>query len=77
MEGGQGLFYCFSSAGVESMEWRAALLSKIREDVYAAEERIYVRQVDCTLWSQFSAGTVPACLEPLAPRSLLFERFIL
>lgn len=67
MEGGQGLFYCFSNGGGggKSMVWRAVLPAKIRGSVYAAEEQIYVRQVDCTLPSTFSAGTVSAWLQPL------------
>lgn len=47
-------------------EWRVDCTppTKIREKRYAAEEQIYVRQVDCTLRSTFSTGTVSSNLVP-------------
>lgn len=53
------LLYCFSQRRVD-----CTLPAKIREKRYAAEEQIYVRQVDCTLRSTFSTGTVSSNLVP-------------
>lgn len=53
------LLYCFSQRRLDCTP-----PTKIREKRYAAEEQIYVRQVDCTLRSTFSTGTVSSNLVP-------------